>query len=347
MVLERISRNLVDDPSVLWRMTGPIDHWLTTFSTGAWGLCQDDGGGWESLLDGDVVMLHATEPTQPYLDRLAEQGVSAEGLVGASCYIGLGVVAARSQKGTVPVWLGEFLGETCCPLLVEFDPIVWFGDTALISPGISFEERVHFDAETREFDAAAVRDDLLGLLSHSWTLESVREATGSTPSAMGRIGRFRNEGLRRYVALRAADVLRAQDEGRSLLALEEMQQDFQRAVERAEGLPPEELEARAVAGGSPEPRRQTANASTFLRDPYVTAWTIVKAEGICDLCQQPAPFEDRHGKPYLELHYVEPLSRGGSDTVDNAVALCPNCHARMHLLDADEDKDRLAARCAE
>ncbi|WP_296863638.1 HNH endonuclease [Thermosyntropha sp.] len=32
------------------------------------------------------------------------------------------------------------------------------------------------------------------------------------------------------------------------------------------------------------------------------------------------------GEPHIEW-----LSRGGTDTIDNTVALCPNCHRKMHV----------------
>lgn len=35
------------------------------------------------------------------------------------------------------------------------------------------------------------------------------------------------------------------------------------------------------------------------------------------------------------------LSRGGEDSIANTVALCPNCHTRMHILDKPEDVDKL------
>lgn len=34
--------------------------------------------------------------------------------------------------------------------------------------------------------------------------------------------------------------------------------------------------------------------------------------------------------PYLEVHHIIFLAQGGDDTVDNAEALCPNCHRRKH-----------------
>ncbi|MCD8189512.1 MAG: HNH endonuclease [Clostridiales bacterium] len=49
----------------------------------------------------------------------------------------------------------------------------------------------------------------------------------------------------------------------------------------------------------------------------------------------------KNGEPYLEVHHVVWLSRGGADSLDNTVALCPNCHARVHILDAQEDIEQL------
>jgi 5-methylcytosine-specific restriction protein A len=38
----------------------------------------------------------------------------------------------------------------------------------------------------------------------------------------------------------------------------------------------------------------------------------------------------KDGMPYLEVHHVKQLKDGGSDRIDNAVALCPNCHRKAH-----------------
>ena len=69
--------------------------------------------------------------------------------------------------------------------------------------------------------------------------------------------------------------------------------------------------------------------------------TKERARGICELCGNPAPFVDRNGKPYLETHHVIWLSRGGADSTDNTVALCPNCHTQIHVLDNLEDVNKL------
>jgi 5-methylcytosine-specific restriction protein A len=61
-----------------------------------------------------------------------------------------------------------------------------------------------------------------------------------------------------------------------------------------------------------------------------------EAEGHCDGCGEPAPFQ-KLGLPYLEVHHVKPLAEKGSDQVTNAVALCPNCHRRCHHSSDNEE----------
>ena len=71
-----------------------------------------------------------------------------------------------------------------------------------------------------------------------------------------------------------------------------------------------------------------------------------RARGKCELCEKDAPFQKKNGEPFLEVHHVIWLSRRGSDTIYNVVALCPNCHRKMHALDSDIDKKILHRRCA-
>lgn len=80
------------------------------------------------------------------------------------------------------------------------------------------------------------------------------------------------------------------------------------------------------------------------RDPVVSAYVKKRAEGKCDLCGKDAPFMDAKGNPYLEEHHVERLADGGDDTIDNAVALCPNCHRQVHIVGTDEIKTALINR---
>ncbi|MBR6902070.1 MAG: HNH endonuclease [Synergistaceae bacterium] len=87
--------------------------------------------------------------------------------------------------------------------------------------------------------------------------------------------------------------------------------------------------------------RDSRITSYFKRSPDVVKTTKARANGKCQLCGKPAPFNDKKGTPYLEVHHVTWLSRGGEDSINNTVALCPNCHARMHILDDKSDVEEL------
>ena len=62
-----------------------------------------------------------------------------------------------------------------------------------------------------------------------------------------------------------------------------------------------------------------------------------RANGYCQLCQIPAPFKDKNGNPFLEVHHIIWLSERGRDSLDNVACLCPNCHRKMHILNDPTD----------
>ena len=90
-----------------------------------------------------------------------------------------------------------------------------------------------------------------------------------------------------------------------------------------------------------KPKRKAVEALVFLRNSYVVEYVKRRASGICDLCNLKALFSDGTGKPYLECHHLKWLADGGTDTIDNAVALCPNCHRKMHILNTASDFKKL------
>lgn len=91
--------------------------------------------------------------------------------------------------------------------------------------------------------------------------------------------------------------------------------------------------------GAPGQRR--VSTTYYIRNEYVSSYVKRRANGKCQLCEQPAPFKDKSGEPYLETHHVTWLSEGGEDSIENTIALCPNCHKKMHVLNLEEDRKRL------
>lgn len=77
------------------------------------------------------------------------------------------------------------------------------------------------------------------------------------------------------------------------------------------------------------------------RNQFIAEYTKERAKGVCDLCGKEAPFCDKNGKPYLESHHVITLAEGGPDGIYNTVAICPNCHRKIHVLNNKEDIKKL------
>lgn len=96
--------------------------------------------------------------------------------------------------------------------------------------------------------------------------------------------------------------------------------------------------------GSLNPKKDRQSIEVFERDPKIKAWILSNANGICECCNEEAPFIKENGLPYLEVHHLFLLSDNGSDKISNTVALCPNCHKKMHFAkDKLIERDRIIA----
>ncbi len=87
-----------------------------------------------------------------------------------------------------------------------------------------------------------------------------------------------------------------------------------------------------LAVASKKSAKFQSKVTVYKRNPDVVAEVLIRAKGKCECCGAQAPFDKRKdGEPYLEVHHKVFLSKGGDDTVDNAEALCPNCHREKHF----------------
>ncbi|ANS86186.1 5-methylcytosine-specific restriction enzyme [Vibrio scophthalmi] len=131
--------------------------------------------------------------------------------------------------------------------------------------------------------------------------------------------------------------------GAHFVVEEDRQHVYQIKEKRAKKLSDAELARRAY-----QSKRKTSvtksTATIYERNVWVTEHAKRLANGICQLCITPAPFSTPKGVPYLETHHIHWLSRGGDDTPHNTIALCPNCHKKMHILDLQTDVNFLFQR---
>ncbi|MDC5703455.1 HNH endonuclease [Vibrio europaeus] len=114
-------------------------------------------------------------------------------------------------------------------------------------------------------------------------------------------------------------------------------------VRKATRLATSDLKIRALNART-KPGKLNQSVTQYERNVWVSELAKRLAGGICQLCEQPAPFKNKKGEPYLETHHIEWLAKGGADSTENTVALCPNCHRKMHALNLDEDIKHLKER---
>ncbi len=83
--------------------------------------------------------------------------------------------------------------------------------------------------------------------------------------------------------------------------------------------------------GKKKPKKINSSSTSYSRDPAVEAFVLNASLGKCESCNMNAPFiRSSNNSYYLEIHHIKRLADGGSDTVSNAVAVCPNCHREFH-----------------
>jgi 5-methylcytosine-specific restriction protein A len=96
----------------------------------------------------------------------------------------------------------------------------------------------------------------------------------------------------------------------------------------------------------PQPKQSTQALHEYRLASYlIKKYARLRANGICECCDKPAPFVDVNGYPFLEVHHIFRLADDGPDSPVNVAAICPNCHREAHFgSNIEEIRGKLAAR---
>jgi len=96
----------------------------------------------------------------------------------------------------------------------------------------------------------------------------------------------------------------------------------------------DDLRKAAYEAAAAAKKGSTATSDTrkvwYERSERIKRYVLARANGICEACDQPAPFARRNGTPYLEPHHTTRLADEGPDHPAWVGAICPNCHRRIH-----------------
>ncbi len=90
--------------------------------------------------------------------------------------------------------------------------------------------------------------------------------------------------------------------------------------------------SRMVADGRAEYDASPGTNAPTIRSSVLSIRTLVlrRAGNHCEGCGAPAPFLRADGSPYLEAHDTQRLSDHEFSSPAEVIALCPNCHRRVH-----------------
>lgn len=111
----------------------------------------------------------------------------------------------------------------------------------------------------------------------------------------------------------------------------DIQNEFELAVEESRKSSTAERQE-GLKNAPKKPEKVITTSVSFRRNPDVVAEVLARANGICEECKNPAPFNrKKDNTPYLEVHHIIRLADDGDDAVENAKALCPNCHRKAHF----------------
>ena len=95
----------------------------------------------------------------------------------------------------------------------------------------------------------------------------------------------------------------------------------------------DELKKNAYAAAGREKaiaKTSEARRSWYERSALVREYVIARSMGVCEACDQSAPFVKKDGTPYLEPHHTTRLADEGPDHPAWVGAICPTCHRRIH-----------------
>ena len=116
-----------------------------------------------------------------------------------------------------------------------------------------------------------------------------------------------------------------------IVSIEELEDELEKGIAFSKYSSSQKREER-LNKANKKPEQIEIRLRGFRRNADVIVAVLNRANGICEKCKQKAPFvRKKDNTPYLEVHHIKQLSEGGDDSIENAIAVCPNCHRELHF----------------
>jgi len=118
----------------------------------------------------------------------------------------------------------------------------------------------------------------------------------------------------------------------SILDLDTFERNFELEISKSKKENYKTRQVRLKNNKNIKPKKVKVTTTVYNRNPDVVVAVLERANGICEHCNEKAPFLRAKDKsPYLEVHHKIRLADDGVDTIQNAIAVCPNCHRKLHF----------------
>jgi len=110
-----------------------------------------------------------------------------------------------------------------------------------------------------------------------------------------------------------------------------LEDDFEQKIQKSKNDSREKRLMR-LKQSNKKPLSVEVKSIQYKRNSDVVVEVLNRANGICEKCKKKAPFlRKKDNSPYLEVHHIITLANGGDDTIENTIAVCPNCHRELHF----------------
>ena len=106
--------------------------------------------------------------------------------------------------------------------------------------------------------------------------------------------------------------------------------EFADTTEIKEDTSIDELRTNILTATQEPPTAKERLQKVWQRSSMLKLYALKRAHGVCEGCNNKAPFKTRSGQDYLEVHHINKISDGGPEKPQLVAALCPNCHRKAH-----------------